>query len=128
MMKWSQTIPEYNYISRIKRLEIEGLVHPETVCLFARLSAPLSMPLIGTDLLSQYRMIINYPVETDIKIDNKYSFGFSVNISGEDEFLVEGVWEDSPADRAGLKPRDRVLSFKSREVNPENLMWSSPNF
>jgi len=34
---------------------------------------------------------------------------------------VEGVWEGSPADEANIQVGDKVVSFNSTMITPENL-------
>ena len=49
--------------------------------------------------------------------------GLNVGISEDGEVFVEGLWEDSPADIAGLEVGDRIVSLQLYEpVRPDNLM------
>ena len=55
----------------------------------------LSMPLIGTDFLFQFKMIINYPKDEMLLIpntdshfeDNQFSLGLNLNLSENNEIL-----------------------------------------
>jgi len=40
-------------------------------------------------------------------------------MSAEKQLLVRGVWEGSPADRAGIEPGDRIVGFDSKKLTPE---------
>jgi S1-C subfamily serine protease len=88
------------------------------------------MPLIGNDFLSQFRMVIDYashellltPYEDARFERNSFSAGLRPGLSDEKEAIVEGVWEGSPADLAGIEVGDRIVSFDSREVTQDNLI------
>lgn len=130
MIKWPQTTPRYNYLTRLKSFEIESLKITDAICIFGELPPMLSMPLIGTDLLSQFKMIINYPKDEMILIpnpdshfeNNVFSLGLNLNLSENDEIFVEGIWENSPADKSNIQVGDHVIAFNSKKVTPENLI------
>jgi len=102
----------------------------DAMCIFGELPPLLSMALIGTGLLSQFKMIINYPKDEmmwipnpDIHFEsNQLSLGLNLNLSEKDEILVEGVWEGSPADKADIQVGDQVIAFNSKKATPENLI------
>jgi len=130
MIKWPQTTPDFNYLTRLKSCEFESLKITDAICIFGELPPMLSMPLIGTDLLSQFKMIINYPKDEMMLIpnsdshfeDNQFSLGLSLDLSEKDEIFVGGVWENSPADKANIQVGDRVITFNSKKVTPDNLI------
>ena len=130
MIKWPQTTPRYNYLTRLKSIEFEKLKITDAICIFGEIPSMLSMPLIGTDLLSQFKMIINYPKHEMILIpnpdkhfeDNQFSLGLNLNLSEKNEIFVEGVWENSPADKDSIQVGDRVIAFDSKKVTSENLI------
>ncbi len=129
MVKWPYTDPQYNYMARLKSCEFEELRISHVICIFAVLPPMLNMPLIGTDLLSKFRMIINYHKDelllipnTAVKFDGSMlSFGLNLGVSEENEVFVEGIWENSPADRMKIHVGDRIIAFNSRKMSPENL-------
>jgi len=130
MIKWPQTTPEYNYLTRLQSCEFGNLKINNMICIFGEIPPLLSMPLIGSDFLFQFKMIINYPKDEMILIpnpdshfeDNQFSWGLNLNLSEENEIYVEGIWENSPADKADIQVGDQVLSFNSIQAAPENLM------
>lgn len=130
MIKWPQTKPQCNYLTRIKSLELGSLKINNAICIFGEIPRMLSMPLIGTDLLFQFKMIINYPKDEMLLIpnpdihfeDNLFSLGINLDVSETDEVFVEGIWENSPADIANIQVEDLVLSFDSIKATPENLI------
>lgn len=130
MIKWPQTKPQRNYLTRLKSLELGSLKIKNAICIFGEIPRMLSMPLIGTDLLFQFKMIINYPQDEMLLNpnpdchfeDNLFSFGINLDVSEKNEIYVEGIWENSPADIANIHVGDRIISFNSIDAMPENLM------
>lgn len=130
MLKWPQTNPSYNYLTRLKSCEFGDLTIDNVPCLFGELPPMLSMPLIGTDFLSQFKVIINYPKDELMLIQNqdshftsnRYSIGLNLNLSENDDIYVEGVWENSPADKSNIQIGDHVIAFDSKKATPENLI------
>ena len=130
MIKWPLTTPRYNYLTRLKFCEFASLKITDVICIFGELPPMLSMPLIGMDLLSQFKMIINYPKDEMVLIpnpdshfeSNMFSLGLNLNLSENDEIFVEGIWENSPADKANIRAGDHVIAFNSKKATPENLI------
>lgn len=130
MEKWPENKVDFNYLVRLNKVELGGLTFDKILCLFGDLPRLLSMPLIGTDLLTQFRIIIDFPKDEMVMIpidgyrmkDNLLSVGVNVVLSEENEVIVGGIWENSPADKAGLLVGDRVFSFRSMEIRPDNLL------
>ncbi|MBN2246631.1 MAG: hypothetical protein JW755_12375 [Candidatus Aminicenantes bacterium] len=130
MIKWPQTKPQYNYLTRLKSLELGSLKISNAICIFGEIPRMLSMPLIGTDLLFQFKMIINYPKDEMLLIpnpdchfeDNLFSLGINLDVSEKNEIYVEGIWENSPADLANIQVGDLILSFDLIKITPENFL------
>ena len=129
MVKWPMTKPKFNYIARLDSVSFAGRIFPGLLCVFAELPPMLSMPLIGTDFLTQFKMIINYPrhqlmllsYKADKLTENQFTTGLNVNITNDNKIYVEGIWQNFPADKARIKPGDIVLAFNSNKINPDNL-------
>jgi len=129
MIKWPKTDPQFNYLTRLKTLELGNFKITDALCIFGEPPRMLSMPLIGTDLLSQFKMIINYPKNEMLLIpnpdihfkSNRYTLGLNLNLSEKGEIFVEGIWADSPADKADILIGDHVTAFNSKKATPENL-------
>lgn len=130
MIKWPQTTPHCNYLTRLKTCEFGNLKIDNLICIFGEIPPMLSMPLIGTDFLFQFKMIINYPRDEMVLIpnpdchfdDNQFSLGLNLNLSEKNEIFVEGVWENSPADKSNIQVGDQVITFNSIKAAPENLI------
>ena len=130
MIKWPNTNPQYNYLTRLQSCEFGNLKLNNVICIFGEIPPILSMPLIGTDFLFEFKMIINYPRDEMMLIpnpdshfeDNLFSLGLNLNLSENDEIFVEGIWENSPADKANIQVGDHVISYNSINAAPENLI------
>ena len=72
--------------------------------------------LIGAEFLRHFRVTVDYPrmrvvfepVDVPWQHDLE-SFGLGLAREGGERTVVTGVWADSPADRAGLRPGQQVL-------------------
>jgi hypothetical protein len=80
---------------------------------------PLSGGLIGNEILRRFNLIINYGQHEIHLLPNKHYFdAFEYGYSGlnlflvNDQILVEDVIQNSPADLAGLKIGDEVISVE----------------
>ena len=130
MEEWPAPGADHNYLARLRSIEFGSMKIDSAICLFAELPEMLSMPLIGNDFLTQFKIVIDYPNHTMLMIPhddidfetNVFSAGLNPDVSKDGEVFVKGVWEGSPADRAGVEVGDRILSFDSQEITPVNLM------
>ncbi|MFC2157863.1 PDZ domain-containing protein [Acidobacteriota bacterium] len=130
MEKWPTTKITYNYLGRLNRVEVGDMKFAKILCLFGDLPRQLSMPLIGSDFLSQFRIYIDFPKDEIVLIpnshfrlkDNLFSIGLNVGLSEDNEVFVEGIWENSPADKSGILVGDRIISYNSEKVSPDNLL------
>ena len=130
MEEWPMTTANFNYLARLKSFELGKIKIEDTVCLFAQLPGMLSMPLIGNDFLSQFKIIINYPKDEMVMIpypdmhgkNNVFSIGLNPDISKDGQPVIKGLWENSPADMAQLAVGDRILSFNGQKATQQNLI------
>jgi hypothetical protein len=127
MIRWPGTSSPDNHFARLESLDADGLRVNGITAVFAELPSLLSVPLLGCDFLSQYRIVLDYrhgdalfvPREGSTGSDHSYSAGLSIKMNAESQLLVRGVWEGSPADRAGIRVGDRIVEFNARTVTPE---------
>jgi predicted aspartyl protease len=130
MEEWPMTTAEHNYLARLRPFDLGNVEIDSAVCLFGELPRVLSMPLIGKDLLSQFKIVIDYPTDEmlllpyhDIHLEhNRLSIGLNPDLSDSNEVIVKGVWEGSPADIAGIEVGNMILSFGSRKATRANLI------
>lgn len=128
--EWPMTRADHNYLARVGPLELGSARFDSAVALFGELPPLLSMPLIGNDLLSEFKLVIDYPRDEmllipyeDIGLEaNHFSAGIRPGISDDGEVIVKGIWEGSAADLAGIGIGDRVLAFDGVELTPQNLI------
>jgi predicted aspartyl protease len=129
MEEWPMTTADHNYLARLESVGFGDIKLDSLMCLFGQLPQMLSMPLIGMDLLSQFRLIINYPGDEILMVPyddvdpvrNRFTIGINPDISTEGDIVIKGVWERSPAAGAGLRAGDTIVSFDSREATPVAL-------
>ncbi len=129
MIEWPMTTADHNYLARLESVGFEDMTFDSLLCLFGQIPQMLSMPLIGMDFLSQFKIVINYPRDEILMVpydnihlpSNRFTIGINPDISANGGIVVKGVWETSPAANAGLRVGDAIVSFNSREVTPTNL-------
>jgi hypothetical protein len=129
IVKWPYTKGEDNYLSRIRSLEAGSLTVRNIATFYAELPAMLSVPLLGKDFLSRFWVQINYP-KCEILLlpeagqkdeENVFSTGLAVKMDADNNVVVRGIWEKSPADRAGIEVGNRILEFNSKKLTPESF-------
>jgi hypothetical protein len=127
IIKWPGTTSPDNFLTRLKCFEADRLKINDMTTVFAELPAMLSVPLLGSDFLSQYLIKIDYlheeifliPKKGYQSLNHSFSMGLQLEENAENHLLVRGIWEKSPADLAGIQIEDRVLEFNSKKVIPE---------
>lgn len=132
-VKWPSTTSPENFLARLKCFEAAGLKIDDMMTVFGELPALLSVPLLGSDFLSQYLVKIDYlheemsltPKTGYHGLNHSFSTGLHLKLDGENHLLVRGIWEKSPADLAGMQIDDRVLEFNSQKATPGNYkeLW-----
>ena len=130
MEEWPMTTADHNYLARLRSLAFGGVEFDSVICLFGELPEMLSVPLIGIDFLSRFKMVINYPRDELLMTPyegfhletNVFTAGIRPDIYPDGDIRIKGLWEPSPADNAGLEVGDVIVSFDSRKVTPSNLV------
>lgn len=80
--------------------------------------------LLGKNFLDRYLVIIDYPADelilvpdaSSIPAANLFSTGLTLKRDDEGAISVIGLWQGSPADRAGLAPGDRIVKVNGRDA------------
>jgi hypothetical protein len=127
IVKWPGTLSPDTYLARLRILEADSLKLSGIVTVFAELPSLLSVPLLGGDFLSRYIIKLDYlhgemlliPGTGYAGMNHAFSTGLSLKRNAENQLVVRGIWERSPADRAGIQVDDRIVEFNSRKVTPE---------
>jgi predicted aspartyl protease len=129
MIEWPGTKIKDVYLGRIGSWGMGGLQIRDLTCLFAELPALLSVPLLGKDYLSQFSMTIDYPnheilfvpYEEAAFIKDLYSFGLNLSKGENNAVKVEGLWAGGPADKAGIRVGEIIISCNGKSVNGETI-------
>jgi hypothetical protein len=130
MEEWPMTNADHNYLARLKSFGLGDLTFANLICLFGELPPALSMPLIGNELLCNFKIIIDYPKDEitlipyqDVNVrNNVYSAGINISVSDDNQVFVKGVWEHSPAAAEGIEVGDLIRTYDSREITPESTI------
>lgn len=84
------------------------------------ISYPSQSGLIGSDILRRFNIIINYPQrEIHLLPNNHFNELFDLSYTGmtlyliEGQVVIDGIIEGSPADKAGLKNGDVIMSVNN---------------
>ncbi len=82
--------------------------------------------ILGGDVLKRFHLIIDYPSEKMVMRKNyRFDRPFKTNLSGIEiiakgiglnEFIVNHVRENSPADEAGIESGDRIIRINGQET------------
>jgi len=129
LVRWPGTTSQANHLGRIRSCTVGELDTGPMLALFAELPAGLSMPLLGMDFLSRFEVTIHYPDDEIVLLPrtkpafrtNELSAGFGVAWDDASGIVVQGVWEGSAADRAGLRPGDEVRRVDGTEASKDTL-------
>ena len=120
--KWPFTSPDYNFLAPVKSIKIGALEIRNIPVIYAKLPGNLSYPLLGKNFLSHFLVTINYPKnklfmlpyeDAEFK-NNLFSTGLGLMKNESGRTVVQGFWEESPADRSGIQLNDEVLEINAR--------------
>lgn len=129
MIDWPGTKTKDVYLGRIGRWAQGGLEIRDLMCLFAELPAPLSVPLLGKDYLSQFLMTIDYPnheilfvpYEDASYVKDLFSFGLNLGKGEGNAIIVDGLWAGGPSDNAGIKVGEEIIACDGRPFNGDTI-------
>ncbi|MBP6978385.1 MAG: aspartyl protease family protein [Bacteroidales bacterium] len=125
------------YVGRIKHLKIGSYQLDDVIASFydkyhsAEISHEIRQGAIGGDILSRFHLILDYPGKA-IYVKRNFSFprDFEFNMSGIEmtasgiglnQFTITRVIPQSPADRAGIMPGDRIVMFNGKTTEEMTL-------
>jgi len=122
IVSWPGTKTTDSFLLRLDRFEQKDVKINNLMCYFAELPPLLSVPLLGSDYLSQFLITIDYtrdeilfvPYEDARFVKNMFSFGLNLCKVENNTIVVEGLWTGSPADRAGIKVGDEIVECNSK--------------
>lgn len=129
MIDWPGTKTKDVYLGRIGRWTQGDLQIRDLMCLFAELPAPLSVPLLGKDYLSQFLMTIDYPnheilfvpYEGATFVKDLFSIGLNLGKGENNAIIVDGLWAGGPSDKAGIKVGEEIIACNGRPFNADTI-------
>jgi hypothetical protein len=96
---------------------------------------PFTGGLIGNDILRRFNVVLNYPdqlihLKPNEHINDPFDYSYTglAIYTDHGEIVVEEVVKDSPGERAGFKPGDRILAVNnnfSQNIQVYKLMLQS---
>ena len=127
-MKWPSTATDYNYLSYAKVLRFGDFIENNVPIFFAELPRQFSSGLIGKDFMDNFITTIDHRNDEILlePLQNRYqntlfSTGLGVKKEGE-RLIVRGVWQNSPADKHGVKVNDEIIQlneYQTRDLSIE---------
>jgi predicted metalloprotease with PDZ domain len=108
----------YDCMFRIKSIAFDSLRLSNLVSTMTPGKGEL---LLGKSFLSKFVIEINYPAKQMILYpqkeisfpDNKFSLGIAATKSDSGAYKVVGIWETSPAEKAGIAIGDEIIEINS---------------
>ncbi len=126
MASWPTKKSVPNYLGRVRSFRMGNFEVKNAMVLSVYL--PMPYVLLGRDFLRNFVIILDYP-ERKIIFDpfekleiktNEFSYGLKLHRE-EGKLVIQGVWEGSPADRAGLGPGDEILKINGIQVDSMDM-------
>jgi membrane-associated protease RseP (regulator of RpoE activity) len=128
----------YGYLSRfdmisIDRFELEDVLVsiPDSTSIEYAIGSDKRNGSLGAEVLRRFNVIIDYPNELiTLSKNNKYSEPFSYNrcgieilcpYPGINVYQVAQVYTNSPAERAGIRKHDLIISIDGIDANDLSL-------
>ncbi|MFT3753663.1 MAG: aspartyl protease family protein [Paludibacter sp.] len=123
----AQSSSSVNYLSSMKQISFGGFTFDHVAVNFSTASTGAMATdsvdgVIGFDLIKRFNVVMDYDHKT-IKLipNNKYNSPFEFNLTGlsfrtkNNEIVVVGVMDYSPAKNAGIKEGDVVISVDNKK-------------
>jgi len=123
--KWPFTEEPNNHLYLMNEIKIGDIVLKNEPVIFAELPPFLEKDilLIGKYFLDKYITTLDYKHKQVLLKDTEpnnislnYSFGLYVFNKGG-KLKIKGIWENSPADKAGILLSDKLISVNSRKCD-----------
>jgi len=119
--KWPFVDTHENYLYKCDEISIGDMILKDVGIIFANFPFNNSA-LLGKDFLEQFVTTLDFPnrkvLMTETEESSKdilFSTGINVRKCDDDNFKIVGMWENSPADKAGVEIDDIIF-----EVNGKN--------
>ena len=124
-VRWPWNESPKNYFYLMPEIKLGDLVLKDVPVIFGEVPVFLNnnTALIGKYFLENYLTTIDYPNRqvkfADVeRTDYSLRYSAGINIAKKDEKLqITGVWKNSPAFEAGLKPTDELIAVNGKSYN-----------
>ena len=121
--KWPFTETHENYLYKCDEITIGDITFKNVGIIFAEFPFNNSA-LLGKDFLEQFVTTLDFPnrkvllTETE-KSDKDILFSTGINVRKLDDgnFKIVGLWENSPADNAGIECDDIILEIDGKNAS-----------
>lgn len=121
-MKWPFTETNHNYLALAESIRIQELEINHFPLYFAELPPIFDGPLLGKAFLDHFTIHLDFP-ENEIYFcpnglhfkQNLLSVGIGIKKESE-KTVVQGVWQNSPADRNNIKVGDEILEINGKKT------------
>ena len=118
--KWPFVETHENYLYKCDEISIGDMILKDVGIIFANFPFNDSA-LLGKDFLEQFVTTLDFPnrkvLMTETEKSSKdilFSTGINVRKVDDDNFKIVGMWENSPADKAGIEIDDIILEVNGR--------------
>lgn len=127
-MKWPSVSSETNYLIQAKEMSLGNLKILDVPVFLAELPMQAKTGLLGYALFCNYITTIDYPNNEVLfwPIDSpfylsRYFTGLSIHEQGH-KYIIKGVWENSPADKAGIRVGDEIIQLNEHDITRSSIM------
>ena len=121
--KWPFTETHENYLYKCNEISIGNMKLKDVGVIFAEFPFNNSA-LLGKDFLEQFVTTLDFPnrkvLLTEVEESPKdilFTTGINVRKLDDGTFKIIGLWEDSPADKAGIELDDIIIEVNSTTAN-----------
>ena len=126
-MKWPSVSSESNYLVQIKQLRFGSLEITDMPAFLAELPMKSKNPLLGYSFFNNFITTIDYPNNEVIFWPvsrpfylTRYFAGFTIK-EVDQKVIIKGIWENSPADQAGIQVGDELLQLCEHYVKESSI-------
>ncbi|QEC50933.1 PDZ domain-containing protein [Anseongella ginsenosidimutans] len=114
-------LQESTFVTALESFEISEIAIPNPIAYYSKSN---NYNLIGTELTKYFIVTLNFqkselyltPLEGADSNGSGKSFGFDLN-RNENTVYVSKIYNDLPADQAGLRVKDSVLTVNGQDIN-----------
>jgi len=121
--KWPFVDTHENYLYKCDEISIGDMTLKDVGIIFANFPFNNSA-LLGKDFLEQFVTTLDFPhrkvLMTETKESSKdilFSTGINVRKLDDGNFKIIGMWENSPADNAGIELEDVILEINGKDAS-----------